>query len=220
MAEGPCAALLDLDGTLIDSNYQHTLAWYRAFRGAGVVLPVWKLHRAIGMGGDQLVREMTSEELDERMGDELRVAEKALFRTMIYECEPLPGAKELLAELRRRGHPVVLASSANAQDLGYFLDKLGAREAADAWTTADDVAASKPEPDLIHAALEKAGTKDAVMIGDSRWDVEAAKRAQVPTIGVLTGGWAREELLEAGAVAVFESLEELRERLDETPLAG
>jgi len=213
------AALFDLDGTLVDSNYQHALAWYRAFRGAGIVLPVWKLHRAIGMGGDQLVRAMTSEELDERLGEELRVAEKALFRQMIYECEPLPGARELLAELKRRGTRIVLASSANAQDLGHFLDKLDAREIADGWTTADDVEASKPEPDVIHAALEKADTKDAVLIGDSRWDIEAAKRAKVQTIGVLTGGWAAEELLEAGAVAVYESLEELREKLDETPLA-
>lgn len=216
----PTAALFDLDGTLVDANYQHALAWYRAFRGAGIVLPVWKLHRAIGMGGDQLVKALTSDELDERLGEELRVAEKALFREMIHECEPLPGARELLAELKRRGHTIVLASSANAQDLGHFLDRLGARELADGWTTADDVAASKPEPDVILAALEKAGTRDAVMIGDSRWDVEAAKRAKLETIGVLTGGWAAEELLEAGAVAVFESLEELREKLDETPLAG
>jgi HAD superfamily hydrolase (TIGR01509 family) len=216
----PRAALLDLDGTLVDSNYQHALAWYRAFRGAGIVLPVWKLHRAVGMGGDQLVKAMTSEELDAQLGEELRIAEKALFRQMIWECEPLPGARELLAELRRRGHKVVLASSANEQDLGHFLDKLDARDVADGWTTADDVARSKPEPDVIHAAIEKAGVaaKDAVMIGDSRWDVEAAKAAKVPTIAVLTGGWAREELLDAGAAMVFESLEELRERLDETPL--
>jgi HAD superfamily hydrolase (TIGR01509 family) len=216
----PRAALLDLDGTLVDSNYQHALAWYRAFRGAGIVLPVWKLHRAVGMGGDQLVKAMTSEELDAQLGEELRIAEKALFRQTIWECEPLPGARELLAELRRRGHKVVLASSANEQDLGHFLDKLDARDVADGWTTADDVARSKPEPDVVHAAIEKAGVaaKDAVMIGDSRWDVEAARAAKVPTIAVLTGGWAREELLDAGAAMVFESLEELRERLDETPL--
>jgi HAD superfamily hydrolase (TIGR01509 family) len=218
----PRTVLLDLDGTLVDSNYQHALAWYRAFRGAGFVLPMWKLHRAVGMGGDQLVKAMTSDEIEERMGDELRIAEKALFRQMIWECEPLPGAQELLAELRRRGHTLVLASSANQQDLGHFLDKLGAREIADGWTTADDVAVSKPAPDIVVAALEKAGAKpsDAVLIGDSRWDVEAARRAKVDTVGVLTGGWAREELLDAGAVAVFETLEELRLQLDETPLAG
>lgn len=214
------AALIDLDGTLVDANYQHALAWYRAFRGAGIVLPVWRLHRAIGMGADQLIEEMTSEALDEQLGEELRIAEKAIFRQMIYECEPLPGARELLLELKRRGIRVVLASSANAQDLGHFLERLGARDVADGWTTADDVAASKPEPDIIHAALEKAGVaaKDAVMIGDSRWDIEAAKRAKVPTLAVLTGGWAAEELLDAGAEAVYESLEELRDRLDETPL--
>ena len=132
----------------------------------------------------------------------------------------LPGARELLAELRRRGHPTVLASSANEQDLGHFLDKLDARELVDGWTTADDVAASKPEPDIVNAAIEKAGTSDAVMIGDSRWDIEAAGHAKLETIAVLTGGWAEQELREAGAVCVFESLEELRDRLDETPLGS
>ncbi len=216
----PRAALLDLDGTLVDANYQHTLAWYRAFRQHGIVLPVWRIHRSIGMGGDQLVKALTSEELDEEIGEELRIAEKALFREMIDECEPLPGARELLAELRRRGHPVVLASSANAQDLGHFLDRLGAWELADGWTTSDDVEATKPEPDLVHAAMAKAGTEDAVMVGDSRWDIEAAKRAGVETIAVLTGGWAEQELLDAGAAVVFESLEHLCARLDETPLGA
>lgn len=216
----PPAALLDLDGTLVDANYQHTLAWYRAFRQQGIVLPVWKIHRSIGMGGDQLVKALASEELDEQIGEELRVAEKALFRELIDECEPLPGARELLAELRRRGHRAVFASSANQQDLGHFLDKLGARELVDGWTTADDVEASKPEPDIVNAAMAKAGTKDAVMVGDSRWDIEAAARAKLQTIAVLTGGWAEQELLDAGAVCVFESLEELRDRLDETPLGS
>jgi HAD superfamily hydrolase (TIGR01509 family) len=182
---------------------------------------VWKLHRAVGMGGDQFVEAMTSKALDEEIGEELRIAEKALFRQLIWECEPLPGARELLSELKRRGHKVVLASSANDQDLGHFLDKLGARDVVDGWTTADDVKSSKPAPDIIHAALAKAGVgaKDAVMLGDSRWDVEAARRAKVQTIAVLTGGWAEQELLDAGAAMVVESLEELRDRLDDTPLA-
>lgn len=215
----PPAALLDLDGTLVDANYQHALAWYRAFRQQGIIIPVWKLHRAIGMGGDQLVRELTSAELDEQQGELLRTTEQILFRELIHECEPLPGARELIEELKKRGHQVVLASSANTRDLQHHLAKLGARELADGWTTADDVEASKPAPDIVNAAMEKAGTKEAVMIGDSRWDVEAAKRAGIPTIAVLTGGWAEQELLDAGAANVFESLVELRERMDETPLA-
>ncbi len=214
------AAILDVDGTLVDTNYQHALAWYRAFRQHGIIIPVWKLHRAIGMGGDQLVRELTSVELDEQQGELLRATEQILFRELIHECEPLPGARELIEELKKRGHQVVLASSANTRDLQHHLAKLGARELADGWTTADDVEASKPAPDIVNAAMEKAETKEAVMIGDSRWDVEAAKRAGVPTIGVLTGGFSESELRAAGAACVFEELDQLRAALDSTPLGA
>ena len=134
------------------------------------------------------------------------------------ECVPLDGARELVLELRRRDFVVVLASSSNPDDLDHFLDKLGVRGDVDDWTTADDVERTKPYPDVIQAALAKAGTDDAVMVGDSRWDIEAAANAGLQTVCVITGGWSKQELRDYGAVGVFESLGELREQLDETPL--
>ena len=215
----PPAAIVDVDGTLVDSNYQHALAWYEAFRQSGIVLPVWRIHRLIGMGGEQLVPTLIGDEKAEELGDEVKDAEKPLYKSMMDQVEPLEGARELVEELKRRGHAVVLASSGKADEVDRYLDLLGVRDVVDGWTTSADVENSKPEPDLIEAALEKAGTKEAVMIGDSTWDVRGARNAGVDTVGVLTGGFAAAELREEGAVAVFESLPELRERLDETPLA-
>ena len=211
------AAILDVDGTLVDTNYQHALAWYRAFRQYGVVLPIWRIHRHIGMGGDQLVASLTSEAFDEEQGDDVRAAEKALYLSLIVEVQPLEGARELIADLRERGHAIVLASSAKAQEVDHYLDLLDARDLVDGWTTSDDVERTKPEPDLVAAAIEKAGGGDAVMLGDSTWDCESAGRAGVPVVAVLTGGFAESELRDAGAVEVFHSLGELRQDLDSTP---
>ena len=211
------AAILDVDGTLVDTNYQHTLAWFRAFRQHGVVLPMWRIHRHIGMGGDQLVASLVSEEWDAEHGDDVRSAEKALYMSLIVEVEPLEGARDLITDLRERGHPVVLASSAKPDEVDHYLDLLDSRGIVDGWTTSGDVEATKPEPDLVAAAVEKAGGGDAVMVGDSTWDCESAKRAGVPTVGVLMGGFSESELLEAGAACVFHSLVELRESLDDTP---
>ena len=213
------AALLDVDGTLIDSNYHHALAWYRAFRHHDIVLPLWRIHRAIGMGGEQLVPALVGPKLDEEQGDDIRAARDEIYTGgLMDEVAPLEGAHELIAELKDRGLRVVLASSSPRDELGRYLDLLDARELADAWTTKDDVEATKPEPDLILAALEKAKAGSAVMVGDTPWDVEAASKAGVETLCVITGGWSKQELREAGAIAVFESVDELRQRLDETPL--
>jgi HAD superfamily hydrolase (TIGR01509 family) len=212
------AALLDVDGTLIDANYQHALAWYRAFRRFDIVLPVWRLHRHIGMGGDQYVAAAAGSEVEERSGDELRDAHSEEFERLRGECAPLEGASDLLAEVKRRGLTVVLASSSGESDLEFFVDRLDAKECIDAWTSKDDVERTKPHPDAIEAALEKAGTRDAVMVGDSRWDIEAAANAGLETICVLTGGWSEQELRDHGAAAVFDSIPHLLEHLDETPL--
>ncbi|HYZ18700.1 MAG TPA: HAD family hydrolase [Gaiellaceae bacterium] len=213
------AALLDVDGTLIDSNYQHALAWYRAFRRHDIVLPLWRIHRAVGMGGDQLVPALVGDEVDRELGDDIRDARAELYGELIGEVASLDGAHDLVADLKQRGLQVVLASSSPRDELDHYLDLLDARELADAWTTKDDVEATKPAPDLVIAALEKAGTSSAVMVGDTRWDIEAASHAGIETVCVITGGWSDQELRDAGAVAVFESVQELRERLDETPLA-
>ena len=214
----PPAAILDVDGTLVDTNYQHAIAWYRAFRQHGELLPVWRIHRHIGMGGDHLVEALCGDEVEEEKGEEIRDAEKALYMALIEEVEPLAGAPDLIRDLKDRGHDVVLASSAKPDEVDHYLDLLDAREIADGWTTSGDVNATKPEPDLVRAAMEKAGGDEAVMVGDSTWDVLAAKRAGVETVAVLTGGFSVEELEEAGAAAVFESVAELRERRAETPL--
>jgi HAD superfamily hydrolase (TIGR01509 family) len=212
------AAVLDVDGTLVDTNYHHALAWFRAFRAERIVLPVWRLHRHVGMGGDKFVAAVAGDEVEERLGDRLREHWERLFDELIDEVAPLAGARELMKELKRRGHSVVLASSAIEAHLQAFLDKLDARELADSWTTKDDVEASKPDPDLVEAALAKAGTRDAVMIGDTPWDVKAAAKAGIETICVLTGGFGEAELREAGAAAVYESLADLRADLERTAL--
>jgi HAD superfamily hydrolase (TIGR01549 family) len=214
------AAILDIDGTLVDTNYHHAIAWFRAFRQHGERLPVWRIHRHIGMGGDQLVQSLCGEEVEREKGDDIRSAEKALYMALIDEVEPFAGARELISELKERGHAVVLASSAKTDEVDHYLDLLDARDLVDAWTDSSDVEATKPEPDLVHAAMEKAGGGDAVMVGDSTWDCEAAKRAGIETIAVLTGGFSESELREAGAVAVFRSIDELRERVRETSLGA
>ncbi|HEY2604068.1 MAG TPA: HAD family hydrolase [Thermoleophilaceae bacterium] len=214
----PPTAILDIDGTLVDTNYQHAIAWYRAFRQHGVILPVWRIHRHIGMGGDQLVAALAGDEVEASRGDDIRAAEKALYFSLIEEVEPMEGARQLIVDLKDSGHVVVLASSAKADEVEHYLDLLDVRELADAWTTSADVEATKPEPDLVEAAREKAGGGDAVMVGDTPWDVKAAAKAGIETIAVVTGGFAEAELREAGACAVFESVEELRQRLGETPL--
>jgi HAD superfamily hydrolase (TIGR01549 family) len=211
------AAILDVDGTLVDTNYQHALAWYRAFLRHDVVLPVWRIHRHIGMGGDQIVSALCGDDLERRQGDAIREEEGERYMELIDEVRPFGGARRLIDTLRERGHAVVLASSAKSHEVDHYLELLDAREAVDGWTTSADVEKTKPHPDLVAAAVEKAGGGEAVMIGDSTWDCEAAKRYGVPTIALLTGGFSEQELCAAGAVSVFESLEELLERIDDTP---
>jgi HAD superfamily hydrolase (TIGR01509 family) len=217
----PSTAILDIDGTLVDTNYHHTIAWYRAFRQHEIVLPLWRIHRHIGMGGDQLVEALCDEQIEEEKGDGIRDAEKALYLALIEEVEPLEGARDLLEELKRRGHRVVLASSAKEDEVDHYLDLLDARDLADDWTTSADVDATKPEPDLVKAAMEKGDARpdEAVMVGDTTWDCKAAGRAGVQTLAVLTGGFSEQELREAGAAAIYHSIAELRDSLDETPLA-
>jgi HAD superfamily hydrolase (TIGR01509 family) len=213
-------AIVDIDGTLVDTNYHHTVAWWRAFARIGIDVPAWRLHRHIGMGGDQLIAAVAGDDAEREHGDEIREVEGEIFSELIDEVAPLEGARELLSELKRRGHTVILASSAKEEEADHYLDLLEARELVDGWTTSADIESTKPEPDLIAAAREKAPQEDeAVMIGDTVWDIEAAKRDGVETIAVLSGGFSRAELEQAGAVTVFEGPAELCERLGETNLA-
>jgi HAD superfamily hydrolase (TIGR01549 family) len=212
------AAILDVDGTLYDSSYHHALAWARAFRDVELVVPVWIIHRHIGMGGDQLVEAVAGEDVERRLGDELREAEGSRYRELIDEVVPFAGARELILALKERGHRVVLGSSSKPDELDRYLDGLGVRDVVDAWTSSGDVEDTKPAPDIVETAMAKVGQGAAVMVGDSTWDVVAAKRAGIPTIGLLCGGFSEAELLESGAVAVYESPVELRRDLADSPL--
>ncbi len=213
-------AILDIDGTLVDTNYQHALSWFRAFRDHDITLPIWQLHRHIGMGGDQMITAVTDEATEDRLGEDIRSAESEHYMALIDEVRPMEGARGLIEELSRRGHEVVFASSAKDAEVDVYLDLLDAREIVAAWTTSGDVESTKPAPDLVHAALEKVdGQPDrAVLIGDTPWDVEAALKAGVPTLTVLTGGFSAQELTDAGAVSVFESVAQLSEQLNWTAL--
>jgi HAD superfamily hydrolase (TIGR01549 family) len=221
MGAGRVAAILDVDGTLVDSNYQHALAWYRAFRELEIVVPVWRLHRHVGMGGDKFVAAVAGGEVEKRCGDRLRERWEALFDQLLPEVAALEGSRELIQDLKRREMTVVLASSAIERHLDAFVEKLGVRDLVDAWTTKDDVEVSKPDPDLVQAALAKAdAADDAFMVGDTPWDCEAARRAGIACVCVMTGGFSAPELRESGASEVFESMPELLGALDRFALAG
>jgi HAD superfamily hydrolase (TIGR01549 family) len=210
----PQIVILDVDGTLVDTNYHHAIAWYRAFRRHFITPPVWRIHRHIGMGGDQLVAAVAGDDVEERAGDRIREAESELYRELIGEVQAMEGSRELIVDLKEAGSVVVLASSAKDWEVEHYIELLDAAEIVDDWTTSADVESTKPEPDLIKAALDKADTDgEAMLIGDTVWDVEAAKRAGVETLAVLTGGFSEQELRDAGAKAVYTSVEELRKSL-------
>lgn len=216
----PDTAIVDIDGTLVDTNYHHALAWYRTFRQFDIVVPAWRIHRHIGMGGDQLVEAVAGAEAEQRYGEELRQCWIEKFGSMIDEIVVLDGARELLLELRGRDLRVVLASSGTPEHTDHYLSLLGARTIVDAWTTSADVDTTKPAPDLLEVALGKVDGAKPVMIGDSAWDCLAAGRIDIPSVALLTGGFCEQELRAAGAGWVFESLSDLRLRLGQTPLGA
>jgi HAD superfamily hydrolase (TIGR01549 family) len=208
-------ALLDIDGTLLDSTYHHAIAWSRAFASVGHPVPVWKLHRHIGMGGDRLIPAVSSEEVAESLGDQLTEAHTKAYDELMGETRLLPGARELLDGLRDAGLEVVLASSSQPQHARHPLELLQADQRTDAWTTSEDASESKPDPELLSAALERVDGSRAVMIGDAVWDVRAAAEVHIPTIGLLSGGFGDAELRDAGAVAVYDDPADLLTHLDE-----
>jgi HAD superfamily hydrolase (TIGR01509 family) len=203
-------AILDVDGTLVDTNYHHAIAWHRALHAHGHPVQMWRIHRHIGMGGDKIVAALTSDEVEESEGDAIRAAEGEAYGELIGEVEPMEGARGLIEDLHADGATVILASSAKEDEVEHYLDLLDARELIDGWTSSADVEETKPAADLVQTALKKAGAGPALMIGDSTWDVKAASAAEVPTLAVLTGGFSEAELREAGAVEVAESIGTLR----------
>lgn len=205
----PDTAVLDVDGTLVDSNYQHALAWYRAFRRFDITLPVWHLHRAVGMGGDQLVPHVAGDDAEAAHGDDLRAAHGEEFDALVGEVAALPGAVALLEGLRADGLRIVLATSGSGEQSEHLLSLVGGRERSDTVVTSSDVESSKPAPDLVELALSQVDSTDAFLVGDSVWDGRSGVSAGVPFLAVRTGGFSDDELLEAGAKHVVQSLDEL-----------
>jgi HAD superfamily hydrolase (TIGR01549 family) len=209
--------VLDVDGTLVDTNYHHTVAWLRAFREAGVTVPGWRVHRAIGMGGDKLVGAVAGDDVEREHGDEVRDRWERHFDSMLDEIQPLEGAHRLVRAATDLGLAVVLASSGKRKHVEHYLKLLDPGDVA--WTTSDDVDDSKPAPDLIEVALREVKGERAVVVGDSVWDCEAAARVGLPSIGLLTGGFGEDELVDRGASAVYADLDTLRAELADLPFA-
>lgn len=209
--------LLDVDGTLVDSNYLHTLAWSRAFREAGEWVPMNAIHRLIGMGSDRLVREVLGRDCPSATA-----ARPRQYQALIGEVRVFPRAGDLLRELHRRGLTVVLATSAAADELAPLREALDAEEAIAAQTTADDIAAAKPAPDIFLTAMRIASIDPlrAVALGDSVWDIRAAQAAGIRCLAVETGGFSEPELSRAGALQVYRDVQELLEHIADSPLSG
>ncbi len=228
-APAPVTVLFDIDGTLVDSNYLHVDAFDRAFAATGHPVDAWRIHRSIGMDSAALldallgpVVEGLSDDKAEELGEAVKDGHSRNYLAMADRLRPFAGAVDLLRALAKRGHAVVLATSSPEDELEVLLKVLDVDDALAATTSSADVETAKPEPDIMHAALGKVGAHpdDAIMVGDSVWDVRASERAGVPCIGLLSGGSGRDELLEAGAVAVYDDVADLLENLDSSPLAS
>ena len=203
--------LLDVDGTLVDSTYHHALAWHRAFQGHGIRVPMWKVHRAIGMGGDRLVAAVAGDDVEESLGDTLREEWEEGYERLIDEVEPLPGAADLVRALVEKGFIVGLASSGKPDHTRTAVERLGVGDLLAAVTTSEDAESSKPAPDILSVALEKCGGTSAIVVGDSTFDIASAARIGSPCGATRTGGFGRDELREAGAVLVADGMVELLE---------
>jgi HAD superfamily hydrolase (TIGR01509 family) len=219
VSETTPAFLFDLDGTLVDSVYQHVLAWREALERSGTRLSVWRIHRRIGMSGGLLVNALLRETGREIAGDEAERLQKyhaEAFVKYAAQVRPLPGAVELLAELSRLGVPHAIATSGRIESARLSLAMLGVSPDL-AVITRDEVRYAKPDPDLFLAAARRLGVsiENSVVVGDSVWDLLAARRARALSVGLLSGGYGQEELEKAGAYRVYQDPRELLAHLDE-----
>jgi HAD superfamily hydrolase (TIGR01509 family) len=213
------ALIFDLDGTLVDSVYQHVLAWHEALREAGVELSVWRIHRRIGMSGGLFTRALlreTGRDLDEALLARLRERHAEAYRARLGEVRPLPGARELLRRLGELGARYAIATSGRIATAGPAIAMLQVPEGTPV-VTRDLVPYAKPDPDLFLEAVRQLGVEvsDAVVVGDSVWDMLAAQRARTLGIGLLSGGYGTDELERAGAYRVFDDPAHLLVHLDE-----
>lgn len=215
------ALLCDIDGTLVESNWLHAEAWQRAFAGMGILLEKEDLRRQIGKGGDELIPVYVSWWKRRQVEEPLKAYRKFIFeQDYLSKVTALPGARELLVRVKEAGIRVALASSADKDELQIYKKIVGMEDLVEEETSADDAKKSKPHPDIFQAALERLQlpAKKCMALGDTPYDAEAAGKAGMRTIGVTTGGWSREELMEAGCVEAYESVAELLERFEESAL--
>jgi HAD superfamily hydrolase (TIGR01509 family) len=218
-AAGRPAALFDVDGTLVDSNFLHVHAWYRAFHDAGVDVEAWRVHRSIGMDGSKLLASL-ADGADDAIRSQLKALHSRYYRKTASLLRPLPGTRNLLKAVDKLGLQIVLATSAPEDELETLRKVLASDDLVSTQTSSNDVGTAKPQPDIVEVALERAGVDagNAVFVGDTVWDIEACKRAGVQTIAVLSGGMSRGELETAGAQGVFDNPYDLCDHLGDTAI--
>ncbi|MEV4200500.1 HAD family hydrolase [Micromonospora globbae] len=218
--DNPAGALFDVDGTLVDTTYLHTVSWWEALRQNDQPVPMATVHRAIGMGSDKLLDHLLGPERDRAADSRLRDAHDTLYAEYWERLTPLPGAADLLRACAERGLRVVLATSAAEHEVAALRRALDADDVIAAVTSSADAEQSKPAPDILVAALDQSGlpAERVVFVGDSVWDVAAAGKLDIPCVGLTCGGTSRGELAGAGAVAVYDDPAALLASLDESPL--
>jgi HAD superfamily hydrolase (TIGR01549 family) len=211
--------LFDIDGTLVDSNYLHIDAWDRAFTEIGAPVNTWRIHRSIGMDSAKLLESLLGDRVEE-LSDRAKEGHTRHYEAMGDRLRSFGQAQDLLRTLADRGFEIVLATSAPTSELEMLRRTLEVEDVIATLTSADDVKSAKPDPDIVQVALERAeaGPEEAIFVGDSVWDVQAAQRAGVPTIGFRSGGTSEQELRDAGAIAVYDDAAHLLAELDSSPL--
>jgi HAD superfamily hydrolase (TIGR01549 family) len=217
---GIYGVILDVDGTLVDSNDAHTRAWIEALAEDGVQVEYEKVRRLIGMGGDKLLPEASGIEKDSEQGERIGQRRRKIFtKRYLPYLKPFPRTRDLLLRMREAGLKLVIASSAQAEELEQLLKIAGADDLVEATTSSSDAEQSKPDPDIIEAAVQNSGfgPGELIMLGDTPYDIEAVQKAGVRTMAVQCGSWQEPEL--AGALAVYQDPADLLARFDDSPFA-
>lgn len=220
-ASEPVACLFDIDGTLVDSNYLHIEAWDHAFSSLEKSVPAWRIHRLLGKDSSFLLSELLGND-NHRLAPRAKELHSTYYRELAPRLRVFDGARELVHDLKTKGVRVVLATSAPEEELSILLELLAVDDDLYAVTSAEDVENAKPDPSLLKVALRKAqvAAADAIMIGDAAWDIEAAERAGIRGIGVLSGGIGADELSDAGAISIYSDVADIRANLDQLPLVS
>ncbi len=218
------AVIFDVDGTLIDTVDLHAEAWIEALKHFGYEIAFQDLRSQIGKGGDQILHGLLPPEVIEKQGDAIKDFRSDLFkREYLHRARAFPGVRSLFERIRAAGQKAVLASSGTADEVEKYKEIAGIADLIDSATSSDDAERSKPFPDIFEAALAKLApltSEKAVVIGDTPYDAEAARKAQMKSIGVLSGGFSEQALRDAGCIAIYRDVEDLLHRYDSSPLAS